>query len=83
MDLAVQVSFVFQQAIASHLEELAQASGQSTTSLIEEMIEERYRCKRVADRLEAFDRTIEIANGIGAGLFKDKTVQSIKAEMDV
>ena len=83
MSKTVKMHFEFCREVFSHLEELAQTSGQSTTALIEEMIEGRYRSKRVADRLEAFDRTIKIANGIGAGLFKDKTVQSIKAEMDV
>ncbi len=83
MSASVRKNFVFRQEVASHLEEMARENGQSMTSLVEEMIEDRYGSKRVADRLEAFHRTLEIADRIGPGLFKDKTVQSIKAEMDV
>jgi len=79
MSATVRKNFVFKEDVASHLEELAKDKGQSMTSFIEEMIEDRYRSKRVSKRLEAFDKFAGSANG----LFKDKSIQSIKAEMDV
>ncbi len=79
MSATVRKNFVFKEEVASHLEELAKDNGQSMTSFIEEMIEDRYRSKRVSKRLEAFNKFTGSANG----LFKDKSIQSIKAEMDV
>jgi len=83
MSATVRKNFVFKEEVASHLEELAKDKGQSMTSFIEEMIEQKYQSKRVKMRVEAFNRSIEIGNSIGSGLFKNKSIQSIKAEIDV
>ncbi len=79
----VRKNFVFNEEVAMHLEEMAKENGQSMTSFVEEMIEKKYGSKKVSKRLEAFNRSIEIAESIGSGLLKDKSVQSIKEEMDV
>jgi hypothetical protein len=75
----VRKNFVFDQEVAMHLEELAKESRQSMTSLIQEMIEDRYKSIKVKKRLEAFEKFSGSANG----LFKEKSIQSIKADMDV
>ena len=83
MSATVRKNFVFNEEVAMHLEEMAKENGQSMTSFVEEMIEEKYGSKKVAKRLKAFERFIKLGEKEGAGLFKDKTIQSIKAEMDV
>ena len=83
MSATIRKNFVFSQEVAQHLEEMAKENGQSMTSLVEEMIEEKYRSQKASKRLKAFERSIEIAQEIGAGLLGDKSVQSVKAEMDV
>lgn len=83
MSASVRKNFVFDEEVAMHLQELAEESKQSMTSLVQEMVEERYKSVKVKKRLEAFDRSLDIANGMGKGLFNGKSVQSIKAEMDV
>jgi DNA integrity scanning protein DisA with diadenylate cyclase activity len=83
MSATVRKNFVFDEEIAMHLEELAKNNNQSMTSFVEDMIEEKYGSVKVKKRLAAFKRSIEIANEIGKDLMEDKTIQSIKAEMDV
>jgi len=83
MSATVRKNFVFKEEVASHLEELAKDKGQSMTSFIEEMIEDRYRSKRVSKRLEAFNKFIKLVEKEGKGFFVDKSIQSIKAEMNV
>jgi hypothetical protein len=83
MSATVRKNFVFSEEIAMHLEEMAKENGQSMTSFVEDMIEEKYGSKKVSKRLEAFRRSIEIGESMGSGLFKDKSIQSIKADMDV
>ncbi len=79
MSATVRKNFVFRKEVAEHLEELAKDNGKSMTALVEELIEDRYRSKRVAKRVEAFEKFSGSANG----LFKEKSIQSIKADMDV
>lgn len=81
--MSVRKNFVFSEEIAAHLKELAQEEGRSMTAVVEEMIEDRYRSSRVKKRLEAFDRSVEIADSLGSGHLSGKSVQSIKAEMNV
>jgi len=79
MSATVRKNFVFDQEVAMHLEELAKESKQSMTSLVQEMVEERYKSVKVKKRLEAFEKFSGSANG----LFTEKSIQSIKADMDV
>jgi len=81
--MTVRKNFVFDEETAIHLEELSKREKRSQTALVQELIEKRYRSQKVKKRLEAFDRSIEIAESFGKGLFSNKTVQSIKEEMDV
>ncbi len=79
MSATVRKNFVFDEEVAMHLEELAKENKQSMTSLVQEMVEERYRSVKVQKRLDAFKKFSGSANG----LFTNKSIQSIKAEMNV
>ena len=79
MSATVRKNFVFSEEVAIQLEEMAREKGQSMTAFIEEIIEEKYRSKKVAKRVEAFSKFV----GSGTGIFGDETIQSIKANKDV
>ena len=81
--MAVRKNFAFDEEVARHLEEIARSEKKSQTAVVEELIEARYRSERVRKRMEAFEKSLEIGEKLGTGLFKDKSIQSIKAEMDV
>jgi hypothetical protein len=83
MSATVRKNFVFSEEIAMHLEEMAKENGQSMTSFVEDVIEEKYKSKRVKKRVEAFNRFLKLVEKDGKGLFTGKSIQSIKAEMDV
>ena len=79
MEATVRKNFVFDQQIATYLEEIAKDAKQSMTSLVQEMIEERYKQIKVKKRLKAFNRL----KGSATGLFTDESVQSIKANREL
>ena len=79
MEITVRKNFVFDQQIATYLEELAKDAKKSMTALIQEMIEERYKQIKVKKRLKAFNRL----KGSATGLFTDESVQSIKANREL
>jgi len=83
MSATVRKNFVFDKEVASHLDELAKQSNTSMTALVEEMIEEKYTDIKVKKRIKAFKKSQEIAHSFSAGLLVGKSIQSIKAEMDV
>jgi len=79
MEATVRKNFVFEKNIALHLEELAKETQQSMTSLVQEMIEERYKEIKIKKRLKAFNRL----KGSATGLFTDKSIQSIKENREL
>jgi predicted transcriptional regulator len=83
MSVTVRKNFVLDADVAKHLEEIAQDNNQSMTSLIEEMVEERYGSIKVKKRMQALANMKAFASGPGRGLLVGKSVQSIKADMDV
>jgi len=83
MSVTVRKNFVLDAEVASHLEELAKENNQSMTSFVQEMVEERYRSVRAKKRAEAFNRSVEIAETFSSGLLVGKSMQNIKADMDV
>lgn len=83
MSVTVRKNFVLNEEVASHLDELAKESNKSMTALIQEMIEERYKSIKVQKRMKAFERMREFASNEGRGLLVSKSIQSIKAQMDV
>ena len=83
MSATVRKNFVLDADVAKHLEEIAHENNQSMTSLVEEMVEDRYKSVRVKKRVEAFNRSVEIGKTFSSGLLVGKSIQSIKADMDV
>ncbi len=83
MSASVRKNFVLNAEVAKHLEEIAKENNQSMTSLVEEMVEERYGSIKVQRRLKALENIKEFARTDGRGLLVGKSIQSIKAEMDV
>jgi hypothetical protein len=81
--MTVRKNFVFDEEVAEHLAELAKQEKKSQTAFVQELIENRYRSEKVRKRKEAFRKTVELADREFAGLLVGKSVQSIKAEMDV
>ena len=79
MEATVRKNFVFDQQIATYLEELAKDAKKSMTALVQEMIEERYKQIKVKKRLKAFNRL----KGSATGLFTDESIQSIKANREL
>ncbi len=79
MEITVRKNFVFDQQIATYLEELAKDAKKSMTALVQEMIEERYKQIKVKKRLKAFNRL----KGSATGLFTDESIQSIKANREL
>ncbi|HHD75920.1 MAG TPA: hypothetical protein ENK82_09135 [Campylobacterales bacterium] len=79
MELTVRKNFVFDKNIALYLEELAKETKQSMTSLVQEMIEERYKEIKVKKRMEAFSRI----KGSATGLLTDTSIQEIKANREL
>ena len=71
----VRKNFVFKKEVADHLEELAKRDGKSMTTIVQELVEEKYQEISKEEKLEAFYAFA----GSGNGLFGDMTVQSIKA----
>lgn len=82
MSASVRKNFVLDATVAQHLEELAKENNQSMTSLVEEMVEERYGSIRVKKRLEAFHRSQALSESFN-GVSEGKTIQQIKAEKSV
>lgn len=79
MELTVRKNFVFDKNIALYLEELAKETKQSMTSLVQEMIEERYKEIKVKKRMEAFNRI----KGSATGLLTDTSIQELKANREL
>ena len=79
MQVTVRKNFVFDKNIAMQLEEIAKDAKQSMTSLVQEMIEERYKQIKVKKRMKAFNRLKSSATG----MFTDESIQSIKANREL
>ena len=79
METTVRKSFVFDKEVAKQLEELAKSSKKSMTSIVQELIRERYKRIKAKRRFEAFHRI----KGSATGLFTDKSIQSIKAHREL
>ncbi|CAA6808058.1 MAG: Unknown protein [uncultured Sulfurovum sp.] len=79
MELTVRKNFVFDKNIALYLEELAKETKQSMTSLVQEMIEERYKEIKVKKRMEAFNAI----DGSATGLLTDFSIQATKANREL
>lgn len=77
--VTIRKNFLLDEEIAEHLKKLAENNNMTQTQIIKNLIEEKYQEIAVQEKLEALTRFV----GSGTGLFEGKTIQSIKAEMDV
>ena len=77
--MTIRKNFVFDEAVAKHLEELAKSQNKTQTAVVQELIEEQIKEKLKEEKLEAFRNIV----GSSPGLLIGKSIQSIKAEMDV
>ena len=77
--MTVRKNFIFDEETAEHLEKLAKRDGKTQTQVVKDLIEVEYQEISVKEKLE-------ILHSI-AGSFPDafvgKSIQSIKASMDV
>jgi predicted CopG family antitoxin len=74
----VRKNFVFKADVAKHLEEIAKKEQKSMTAVIEELIEKKYQEISKEEKLKAF-----YSLDTFPGAFVGKSIQTIKAEMDV
>jgi predicted DNA-binding protein len=77
--MSVRKNFIFDEETAEHLEKLAKRDGKTQTQVVKDLIEDEYKEVSKKEKLEAFDRIV----GSSSGLFVGKSIQSIKASMDV
>jgi uncharacterized membrane protein YcgQ (UPF0703/DUF1980 family) len=74
----VRKNFVFKADVAKHLEEIAKKEQKSMTAVVEELIEKKYQEISKEEKLEILKNL-----KVFPGAFVGKSIQSIKAEMDV
>jgi hypothetical protein len=79
MGATIRKNFVFEQAVALHLEELSQSMNKSLTKVVQELIEDRYK---EIDKQKKLKAAMEFA-GSATGTFGELNIQEIKAEMYV
>ena len=79
MSNTVRKNFVFDAKVASHLEELANRDKKSMTAFLQDVIEERYEEIEAQKKLEAFEEFLSLTKGA----FDGRSIQEIKADMDV
>ena len=77
--MTVRKNFLLDEEIAEHLEKIAKEANTTQTQVIKNMIEEKYQEVSKKERLEAFYSIVGSSNGMYTG----KSIQSIKASMDV
>ena len=77
--MTIRKNFIFDDETAHHLEEIAKKAKTTQTQVVKDMIEEKYQDVSVEEKLAALKRIA----GSSTGLFTNKSIQSIKANMDV
>ena len=77
--MTIRKNFVFDEEIVDHLKEIAKRNGTTQTEIVRNLIEEKYQEISVAEKLQLLHDIADSAHG----LFVGKSIQSIKAEMDV
>ncbi len=77
--MTIRKNFLLDEEIVEHLKEIAKANNTTQTQVIRNMIEEQYQKIAIKEKLEALHRIA----GSATGQFVGKSIQSIKANMDV
>ncbi len=77
--MTIRKNFLFDDEIVEHLKAIADQNGMNQTEVVRNLIEEKYQEISREEKLQALEEITGCANG----LFLGKSIQSIKAEMDV
>ncbi len=77
--MTIRKNFLFDEKIVEHLEKIAKSTNISQTRALRNMIEKEYIEVSKKEKLEAFYAIVGTSNGLYVG----KSIQSIKANMDV
>ncbi len=77
--MTIRKNFLFDDEIVAHLKKIAERDGINQTEVIRNLIEEKYQEIAVQEKLQLLNEIADSANG----LFFGKSIQSIKAGMDV
>jgi predicted DNA-binding protein len=77
--MTIRKNFLLDDETVEHLKKIAKEANTTQTQVIRNLIEEKYQEVSVKEKLEALDRIVGSCNG----LFIGKSIQSIKANMDV
>ncbi len=77
--MMIRKNFLLDEEIVEQLKEIAKANNTTETGVIRNMIEEQYQKITIKEKLEA----LKSFAGSGSGQFVGKSIQSIKANMDV
>jgi len=77
--MTIRKNFLLDDETVEHLKKIAKNENTTQTQAIRNMIEEKYQEVSTKEKLEAFESIVGSCNG----LFVGKSVQSIKADMDV
>ncbi len=77
--MTLQRKFEFEHTVAHHLDKLSVIENKSMSSLIQEMIEERYKKLKKQKMLDRFYSGV----GLSTGLIGDASIQEIKANRNV
>jgi hypothetical protein len=77
--MTVRKNFLFEEDVAQHLIDIALKENTTQTQVVKDLIEEKYQEISVKEKLKAFYSFA----GSCPGMFVGKSIQSIKADMDV
>ena len=77
--MTIRKNFVFDDEIVDHLKAIAEREGTNQTEVVRNLIEEKYQEISIQEKLQLLNEIADSAHG----LFIGKSVQSIKADMDV
>ncbi len=77
--MRVRKNFIFDEETAEHLEKLAKRDGKTQTQVVKDLIKGEFEMLSKEEKLAAFDSMV----GSMPGVFVGKSIQSIKASMDV
>lgn len=77
--MTIRKNFLFDEDIVEHLEKIAKDADMTQTQVIKNMIEEKYEIISIKEKLEI----LHTLAGSSQGMYTSKSVQSIKAGIDV
>ena len=77
--MTIRKNFLLDYEIVKHLEQLAKDANTTQTQIVKTLIEQKYKEISQKEKIEAFNSLVGSMNGI----LTNKSLQSIKADIDV